>query len=234
MNTKYIDVDLVSNDDPGYRRTVAFYAKIWFAKKKRRPSPEKKSPCTVRFNREITRWEDVLRKLLSKLVPEEKNRILRYNVEGKVAYYSKRKLFKYREIDFIANPYNNHLVFCEIKHKNKAAQSINAKASGWKQLYETIRIASNKYNKISGLSICVDMSHVYKSESPIKGIKYYSYNDIKNRIHTPYQKTYLIWLNSSEIAQLAVKYELLSHEQILNMEKIYKDYVREINKQESK
>jgi hypothetical protein len=165
------------------------------------------------YQKAIRKWEHVLRSLLSKSICEYDHRILRYT-ENKIGTF-------YREIDFIARPDAKTLVFCEFKLKDRYKLNIGSKPAGWSQLNKSISIAQNCHDHLYGLSICVDMSHVYALQSSASIDTYDSYLDIQSHL-PPSGSKRVIWLNSAEIARAAVEFNILTDGQIDDMALLYR------------
>ena len=83
-------------------------------------------PYASSYNKALLKWECVVQELLSKLICEEDNRILKY-IDGKNG-------FRYREIDFIGQCDSGKLVFCELKLKMNFKEKLGSKESGRAQL----------------------------------------------------------------------------------------------------
>ena len=211
MIKQYTDVELISPNNHGYlawgRRNKKKYKGYKDSKK------YKKDPFESDYQKEIRKWEHVMRSLLSKLTCEDERRILKYT-EHNIGT-------GYREIDFIAKPDANTLIFCEFKLKDRYKLNIGSKESGWSQLNKSISIAKNSYDHLSGLSICVDMSHVYALQSAVNIDTFDSYMDIPKYL-LPSSGKRIIWLDSTEIARLAVEFNILTDSQIDTMALLFR------------
>ncbi|MBB1125653.1 hypothetical protein [Thiospirillum jenense] len=213
MDIKY-NVEFVCPDNPRY---IA-----WCAKNKKRYNKQspKRDPHVAIYQLALRKWENVIRTLLSQLINEEKNRILRYS---KYSSYS-----NYREIDFIGKLQSNSLMLCEIKLKEHYHTSLSAKQSGWAQLNKSISIAAHQFSDIGGLSICVDMSAIFTlkqlTDNDSQHQTYCHYQDIPSYFSLqPYTKNTL-WLNSTEIADLAMQNDLLTGDEVNNLKKLFEVY----------
>ena len=168
------------------------------------------------YNKALLKWEHVMQCLLSNLTSEVQERILKYS--------GHRAGFDFREIDFISQPSDETLIFCELKLKKDYKEKLGNKASGWAQLNKSISIASQKYNRLSGLAICVDMSHVYGLRSSASEQDYCKYQDLVGFLLTPSREDQTIWLNSLEVSALAIQHGLLTEDDLGQMKTLYQEY----------
>jgi len=172
-------------------------------------------PFASEYTKELNRWEYVVQTLLATLIEQQENRILKYAADS-IGH-------KYREIDFVAQPKIDELIFCELKLKANFKYDLRSKESGWAQLNKSIAIASQKYTNLTGLAICVDMSFVYGLESEaLSDLEYCQFQDIFNYLSTPQSKKCTIWLNSSEITELAILHGLLTYADLDKMREVYR------------
>lgn len=203
----YTNVSLVSPKNLRYR---SFCRKYTIFK-----SQYKKDYFEQQYQIKLMKWEYIIQFLLSKLIFEEKNRILKYTEDN---------IGRYREIDFIGKPKEEEFMLCEIKLKQEYAEKMSSKKSGWSQINKQISILSNKYENIGGLSICMDMSYLYNRKLSVNNdINYCKYKDLyKYLIFNPSEKN-TIWLNSLEISKIAINYGLITRKNVLNMEKSFNE-----------
>ena len=215
MHTHYPNINFVRPDDLGYKKWCHRHAQI------RRLSSRnsKHDPFEFAFNKQLIEWEKIVQKLLSKVVIENKNRILQFS--------KKSGATQYREIDFITKTLKDKVVLCEIKlkqtYKEKDEASNWCKFSGWKQLNKSLAISSRKYNNIAGLSICVDMSHLYGIDSTAMDDVFCKYGDIKKYFDLASTENNVIWLNSLEIARLAVENNFITNKEVDSLKKIFNE-----------
>jgi hypothetical protein len=162
------------------------------------------------------KWEFVVQSILSSISNENKNRILKFT--------DKTSNVRFREIDFIAEPTANELIFCELKLKEKFNAEIGRKASGWAQLNKSISIAEEKFNTLSGLSICVDMSHMYGLDTEATEDDYCQIADLEKSLTSPLLEKRTLWLSSIEISNLAIKMGFLTQSDVAEMKKLHEEY----------
>jgi hypothetical protein len=98
---------------------------------------------------------------------------------------------------------------------------LRSSSSGWEQLNKSILIASEKFNIVGGLSICVDMSYIYDLENSEEKPTYCIFRNIPNYFLSPSLDENIMWLSSKEIAELAVEFNLSTNFQIDNMKNLF-------------
>jgi hypothetical protein len=212
MNKQYSIIELISPRSPEYISNNRRHRAMNMASRKK---------CGVDhfsrdYNKALLKWERVMQCLLSLLTTEMEDRILKYS-----GHYAG---FDFREIDFIAQPSVDSLIFCELKLKKDFKKRLGSNASGWAQLNKSIAIAGQKYNQLGGLAICVDMSHVYGLTSSASDYDYCKYSDLVSYLLTPTNEHRTIWLSSLEISTLAIQHGLLTENDIGQMKKLYQEY----------
>lgn len=212
MNKQYSIIELISPRSPEYISNNRRYRAMNSASRKQRGVDH----FARDYNKALMKWERVMQSLLSLLTTEMEERILKYS--GNYAG------FDFREIDFIAQPAMDSLIFCELKLKKDYQKSLSSKASGWAQLNKSIAIAGQKYNRLGGLAICVDMSHVYGLNSSAGDYDYCKYSDLVSYLLTPSNEHRTIWLSSQEISTLAIQNGLLTEKEVEQMAKLYQEY----------
>lgn len=212
MNNEYFEVELISPRSPSYIYNNKRYKKLSDNVREYKAV----DPFAATYNKTLLKWESVVQRLLATLTNEATDRILKYsNTKAKVSY---------REIDFIAQPSKDELIFCELKLKENFRENLGSKASGWAQLNKALNIAHNKFQQLSGLSICVDMSHVYGIETKATVLDYCRFSELTNYFCKPSKSNKTLWLNSKEIAYLAVKHELLTLKEVNNIKVQFNEY----------
>lgn len=212
MNKQYSTIELISPKHPDYISNNRKYKVTNDAYRKHKGVDHFSSA----YNKALIKWEHVMQCLLSNLTSEVQERILKYS--------GHRAGFDFREIDFISQPSDETLIFCELKLKKDYKEKLGNKASGWAQLNQSISIASQKYNRLSGLAICVDMLHVYGIKSSASEQDYCKYQDLVGFLLTPSLEDKTIWLNSLEVSALAIQHGLLTEDDIDQMKTIYQEY----------
>lgn len=212
MSKQYSTIELVSPLHPEYISNNRKYKAIKNLTRKHNGVDH----FSKAYNNALLKWEYVMQCLLSRLTSEVEERILKFS--------GHRAGFDFREIDFISNPSAEALIFCELKLKKDYKESLSVKASGWAQLNKSIAIASQKYNKLGGLAICVDMSHVYGLTSSASEQDYCKYKDLVSYLLTPSTEHKTIWLNSLEVSALAIESGLLTEGDIDQMKKLYNEH----------
>jgi len=217
MNKHYKEIELINPKSPSYIANNKRYKKTsnMFRKHKRR------DPFASEYNIELQRWESVVQRLLSTLICEEENRILKY-IDGKKGY-------QYREVDFIGRNSSNRLTFCELKLKANFKEKLGSKESGRSQLNKSISIANHKYNNIGGLAICIDMSYVYGDVSNACMDSYSKFMNVLSYFLNGPTKVSTIWLSSIEICNLALQYKLLTQTDIDRMRKVHKEQLNPLS-----
>ena len=210
-------IELVSTRLPSYLANNSRYRKM--AIQKRRPSC--KDHFTDDYNKALLKWESAAQGILSRLTNERKERILRYSENGAI--------FFYREIDFIAEHSPEQLVFCEIKLKQRYNSSLGCKASGWRQLDKSLAIAKQRFQDVSGLAICVDMSWVYGIDSAATDNDYLTFSDIKSHIDSAAVSKNTIWLSSRELSGLAIKFGLLKPDDVIHMKELFMAFLNPLS-----
>jgi len=211
MSASYSNINFVSPNDLGYKKWCRRHARITRLSQR----SGKKDPFNLAFNKSLIEWEGVVQRLLSTLVPEYKNRILQYNEKGDAT--------RYREIDFFTKLSKDKIVLFEIKLKQTFKEKLSASSSGWKQLNKSLDIASCKYKNIAGLAICIDMSYLYGLESIATDDAYCKYSDIRKYFDIAFIEKNVIWLNSLEIARLAVKNNFITNKDVDSLKKIFNE-----------
>ncbi len=212
MNKHYFDVELISPQSRSYVSNNKKFKRISDNDRKFKEVDH----FAARYYRELSRWEFVIQRLLSRLTVEVQNRILRYsNINTGI---------RYREIDFIAQSSKDELIFCELKLKENFSEKLGSKASGWAQLNKSLVIAGTKYQKLGALSICVDMSHVYGLETKAIDLNYCKFAALKNHLEIPSLDNKTLWINSKEIASLAIEHELLTLNDVNEIKKLFQEF----------
>jgi len=212
MNVEYFDIALISPQSPSYMRNNRRYKRVCDNIRKNQSIDY----FSTEYYKALRKWEFVVQCLLSTLSAGLTNRILRYsNVQVGV---------RYREIDFITKPSEDQLVFCELKLKANYHEKLRSKASGWQQLNKSLSIATGKYNNVSGLSICVDMSHVYGKETTASALSYCKFAALKEYLKIPKVDKKILWLDSKEIAFLAVEHKLLTLQEVSDIKRLYREF----------
>ena len=215
MHTNYPNINFVRPDDLGYKKWCHRNAQI----RKLSSRNSKHDPFEFAFNKKLIEWESIVQRLLSKVVIEYTNRILQFSKNGGAT--------QYREIDFITKTLKDKIILCEIKlkqtYKEKGEASNWRKFSGWKQLSKSLTISSCKYKDVAGLSICVDMSHLYGIDSTATDDVYCKYSDIKKYFDLASTEKNVIWLNSLEIARLAVENNFITNIEVDSIKKIFNE-----------
>lgn len=211
MNSEYFNVELISTTSPAYKRNNRKYKRI-SDKIRQYKSVDH---YAVSYNKALLKWEFVVQSILSSISNENKNRILKFT--------DKTSNVRFREIDFIAEPTVNELIFCELKLKEKFNARIGRKSSGWAQLNKSMSIAKQSFNTISGLSICVDMSHMYGLETEASEDDYCQIADLEKSLKTPVLEKRTLWLSSIEISNIAIELGLLTPSEVTEMKKNYEE-----------
>ena len=211
MHTHYSNINFVRPDDLGYKNWCHVNAQI----RRRSSRKSKYDPFEFAFNKKLIEWEKIVQRLLSKVVTEYKNRILQFS--------DKSGATQYREIDFITKTLKDQIVLCEIKLKQTYKEKIDSKSSGWKQLNRSLDVSSCKYKNVAGLSICVDMSHLYGIDSTATDDVYCKYGDIKKYFDLASTENNVIWLNSLEMARLAVENNFITNKEVDSIKKIFNE-----------
>lgn len=212
MTSHYTHVELISPHHPAYRDNNRRYKRISIDSR-----PAKASDYfSSNYGAALLRWELAVQRLLNKLVLESEDRILRY--------YEGQPCFRYREIDFIAQPTQDQLIFCEIKLKETFRTDLKQKSSGWKQLNKSLSIVNTKFSDICGLAICIDMSHIYGLDTKAKPEDYCSIADLAQYLSTPSDQQTTLWLSSLEMAGIAIQHGLLTQEDVDEMSVLFREY----------
>ncbi|MBA6303471.1 hypothetical protein [Colwellia sp. MB02u-14] len=211
-NSEYFNVELISTTSPAYKRNNRKYKRISDKVRQYKSVDHYASS----YNKALLKWEFVVQSILSSISNENRNRILKFT--------DKTSNVRFREIDFIAEPTANALIFCELKLKEKFNAEIGKKASGWAQLNKSISIAEENFNTLSGLSICVDMSLIYGLETEANEDDYCQIGDLEKSLTSPLLEKRTLWLSSIEISSLAIKMGLLTQSDVAEMKKLHKEY----------
>jgi len=206
MMNSYTSIDLVDTHDIGYLRHSRFFKNI--VKANRYTKKQLKNTIESNYQKELLKWESIVQTMLSSIVEEEKNRILKYRCERKNTY---------REIDFIGKFSDKKLVFCEIKLKQNYREDLNSSKLGWKQLNKSIKVAQNKYKELGGLSVCVDMSYLYGREQENQVNEYNHISEVNNYIKRSFDEKNIVWLDSQEVANFALENELVTPNEIVQI-----------------
>ncbi len=212
MNNEYFEVELISPQSPSYLRNNRRYKKL--SDKVREYKAVDSFSAT--YNKTLLKWEFAVQRLLATLAIETPDRILKYS-NTKIG-------IRYREIDFVAQPSEDELIFCELKLKENFKEELGSKASGWAQLNKSLNIASSEYQKLSGLSICVDMSHVYGLETKATELDYCKFLELTNYLSKTSKNREILWLNSEEIAFLAIEHGLLTLKEVNGIKAQFQAY----------
>ena len=88
---------------------------------------------------------------------------------------------------------------------------------------KSLAISSRKYKNVAGLSICVDMSHLYGIDSTATDDVYCKYGDIKKYFDLASTENNVIWLNSLEMARLAVENNFITNKEVDSIKKIFNE-----------
>ena len=217
MNSEYFNVELISTTSPAYKRNNRKYKRIRDKVRQYKSVDHYASS----YNKMLLKWEFAVQSILSSISNENKNRILKFT--------DKKSNVRFREIDFIAEPTANELIFCELKLKEKFNAEIGKKASGWAQLNKSISIAEENFNTLSGLSICVDMSHMYGLDTEATEDDYCQITDLKTSLTLPSLEKRTLWLSSNEISSLAIKMGLLTQSEVAEMKKLHEEYKKPLS-----
>jgi hypothetical protein len=212
MSEEYADVELVGTNHSGYKTFCHRYKNN---KVRRRSSNYKVNTFQRDYMKELSKWEHIVQCLLSTLICEEKNRILKYVIINVG--------LRYREIDFIAKPTDESLILCEIKLKESFIDKIKAKSSGWAQLNLSTSIANYTYRNIGGLAICVDMSNIYYLKSSVSSNGYCRHEDIPSYFSFDPSIKNIIWLDSLKVANFGMKYGLLEENDIKKLRGLFQE-----------
>lgn len=212
MNTEFTNVELISTTSPAYRRNNRKYKRISDKVRQYKSVDHYASS----YNKALMKWEFVVQSILASISNEHKNRILKFTDNNSNT--------RFREIDFIAEPTANELIFCELKLKEQFNPQLGSKASGWAQLNKSISIADESFSALSGLSICVDMSHMYGLETEANEDDYCQIGDLEKSLTSPLLEKRTLWLSSIEISSLAIKMGLLTPIDIAEMKKLHQEY----------
>ena len=212
MNTEYFNVELISTSSPAYKKNNKKYKIISDKIRQYKPVDH----YAASYNKALLKWEFVVQSLLSSISIENKNRILKFT--------DNQSNVRFREIDFIAEPTANVLVFCELKLKENFNSEMGNKASGWSQLDKSISIADQNFDALSGISICVDMSHIYGIDSKADAENYCQVSELQKLLSKPLSEKKILWISSIEISKLAIQNGLLTESEILEMKTLYQEY----------
>ena len=212
MNSEYFNVELISTTSPVYQRNNRRYKKISDKVRQYKSVDHYASS----YNKALLKWEFVVQSILSSISNENKKRILKFT--------DKKSNVRFREIDFIAEPKANELIFCELKLKEKFNAEIGRKASGWAQLNKSISIAEQNFNTLSGISICVDMSHMYGLDTEANEGDYCQIADLKKSLTSPLLEKRTLWLSSIEISNLAMEMGLLTQSDVAEIKRLHEEY----------
>lgn len=212
MNTEYFDVELISTTSAAYKRNNKKHKKMSDKIRQYKPVDH----YAASYNKALLKWEFVVQSILSSISIENKNRILKFT--------DNQSNVRFREIDFIAESTANELVFCELKLKENFNSELGSKASGWAQLDKSISIADQYFDALSGISICVDMSHIYGLDSKAAEGDYCQIGGIQKLLAMPLSEKKTQWLSSIEISRLAIQNSLLTESDVLEMKDLYQEY----------
>lgn len=212
MKIEYFDIDLISPQTPCYIRHNKRFKSLSkkFGKKK------SVDHFASKYGIALLKWEFVVQRLLATLCEEKRDRILKFS--------TKESGISFREIDLIAQSLKGELVFCELKLKEQFNETLGTKASGWAQLRKSIGIASRQYPKLSGLSICVDMSHVYGLETSALDMNYCQFSEIQHHLQYPSDQNQTLWICSKEVVSLAIEHNLLALKDIHEIERLHQEF----------
>jgi hypothetical protein len=212
MSIQYFNIELIPPQSHSYINNNRRYKRLSGNIRKYKAIDH----FSATYNKTLLKWESVVQRLLATLACETPNRILKYT--------SSEAAICYREIDFIAQASENEFVFCELKLKEGFNEALGSKASGWAQLNKSLNIATYKYQKLGGLSICVDMSHVYGLESKASTQDYCKFSELENHLNTVSENKETLWLNSEEVASLAIENGLLTAQEINDIKIQYEEF----------
>jgi len=207
MNNNYTAVELVSPNDMGYLRRCRYNKNKFDGYKQRKNYIKNTLEST--YQKELSKWENIVQVILASFVDEEKKRILKYSFVGGNSY---------REIDFIGKKTEKKLIFCEIKLKQNFKKNLSPSALGWRQLNKSLTVAKDKYEDLGGLAVCVDMSYLYGTQEN-NHADYNNISDLKEYLEHSFSDKNVIWLDSKEVSKYALSLGLINAEQI----KILKD-----------
>jgi hypothetical protein len=212
MNSEYFNVELISTTSPAYKRNNRKYKRISDKVRQYKSVDHYASS----YHKALLKWEFVVQSIFSSISNENKNRILKFT--------DKTSNVRFREIDFIAETTANELIFCELKLKEKFNAVIGKKSSGWAQLNKSISIAKESFNTLSGISICVDMSHMYGLDTEATEDDYCQIADLEQSLISPLLEKRTLWLSSIEISNLAIKMGLLTQSDVAEIKKLHEEY----------
>jgi len=85
-------------------------------------------------------------------------------------------------------------------------------------------IAEESFNTLSGLSICVDMSHMYGLDTEANEDDYCKIADLEKSLTSPLLEKRTLWLSSIEISNLAIQKGLLTQSEVAEMKKLHNEY----------
>jgi len=212
MQKQCSDIELVETQDLGYLA----HSRKYRIRSNLKRGIRQKDPFEQTYYRILDKWEFVIQRLLSTISQEEEKRILKHK--------DSRLGTTYREIDFITSVNETPSIFCELKLKENYKENLSSKSAGWSQLNKSLSIAKPKYDGLYGLAICVDMSAVYGLESHANQDNYCQFDDVKCFFNNPTADKPVIWLDSLEIAQLAIKHNFLTKKEVENLKIAFKEY----------
>jgi len=199
----YTAIDLVDTHDIGYLRHSRFFKNV--VKANRYPKKHLKNSIESSYQKELLKWESIIQTMLSSIIEEKKNRILKYRYESKNTY---------REIDFIGKYSDKELIFCEIKLKQSYRADLSHLKLGWKQLNKSIEVAQNKFKSLGGLAVCMDMSYLYGNDQEIEFNNYNHIPELKSYIKRSFEEKNIVWLDSQEVANYALENDLITPQEI--------------------
>lgn len=201
-----METQLISTQDLGYLRHNRAYAN--------RHRNERRShvvnPAAREFHKLLALLERDLIGWFGRLTNSKHERILRYK--------SSQGVFKYQEIDFIAEN-DDGLKFCELKLKTAFKPNMTDKESGYAQLNTTMEVASTSYALNGSLAICVDMEFLYTGKS-VESTNYTSIEDLKVYLKAS-GKHELVWLDVQEILTLALSEGWFTYDRIDELREVY-------------
>jgi hypothetical protein len=85
-------------------------------------------------------------------------------------------------------------------------------------------IAKESLNTLSGISICVDMSHMYGLDTEATADDYCQIADLEKLLTSPLLEKRTLWLSSIEISNLAIKMGFLTQSDVAEMKKLHDEY----------
>ena len=195
-------------------RTHEFYRTWMRAQNLGRRFSRAKDPVAAEYNRELSKWEYALRRLLSVGVEFSSQRYLAYQCESHSR--GAAAIRHCREIDFVVGSRENPRVFAEFKLREN---SNPAKERGMTQLNKGLDLARERWFSLSGLLVSVAMGKVLRTEE--------SYHpeaeilDIRQLREAlaglPPGTATALWVDGLDLANQAVSAGFLTEEDVSNL-----------------